>query len=333
MARQDPGEESGGEGDIRLDTPSDADVNINLLPQEEPQKEAGRTRRIVILAGVGVLLIGGLYLANQLFLSPPPPPPGPPPRTAAPVPRGATPAPAPATAPVTPPAPPAKAETKAPPATAATTGTKAPLPPAKAEAKGAPAVAKADANAPAPAAKSARPPLAPPSLQAKAAAPPAPLAKAAAPALATSFSLQVGAMVQQSNADALKRKLDAEGFPAKIRKGSVFLNKHVVTVGEPAGRSEAEELARRLNVDGFPSELVSLEGKQTPQVGAFFTLDDAIDLARELQKKNYRPKITARPVTTEVYQVRHGEFVSRAAAKQRGEELKAKGFTPVVVPN
>jgi cell division septation protein DedD len=141
-------------------------------------------------------------------------------------------------------------------------------------------------------------------------------------------------MVMQENAENLKRKLDAAGFPASIRKGSMFLSRHVVTAGDPTGKREAEELSRRLNVDGFPSQLLAVEGKFAPQIGAFHNLDEAIDLARELQKKNYPPKITSKPANTAVYQVRHGQFDSRAAAAKRSEELKAKGFvTAMVVRN
>jgi cell division septation protein DedD len=109
------------------------------------------------------------------------------------------------------------------------------------------------------------------------------------------------------------------------------VTKQVVTVGEPTGKREAEDLSRRLNVDGFPSQLLAVGGKYTPQIGAFFNLDEAIDLARELQKKNYPPKITSKPTTTVVYQVRHGKFDTRAAAVKRGEELKSKGFNFLVV--
>jgi cell division septation protein DedD len=152
-----------------------------------------------------------------------------------------------------------------------------------------------------------------------------------APTSPPEFSLQTGAMVMEENAEALKRRLDASGFPAVIRKGSAFVSKQIVTVGEPSSKSEAEDLSRRLNVDGFPSEPLDIGGKYTPQIGAFFNLDEAIDLARELQKKGYLPKIISKPITTVVYQVRHGRFESRNAAVGRGEELKSKGFNQVYV--
>jgi cell division septation protein DedD len=152
-----------------------------------------------------------------------------------------------------------------------------------------------------------------------------------APVAAKKYSLQVGAMVMQQNADALKQKLDASGFPATVRKGTASVKMEAVTVGELASKSEAEELARRLNVDGFPSQLVAVGSKYTPQVGAFFDENEAIDLARDLQKKNYSPKITVKPAKTTVFQVRHGQFDSRAVAAKRGEELKRKGFNYMVV--
>lgn len=250
--------------------------------QEETGGQAGGVRRILIILGIGVILVGGWYLAQPLFFAPSPPPQAP-------------------VRPVTP-APPAKAPAPAAPAKEAAP---APAAPSKETAPGKAAVA-----------------------------PPAPgkaEAKPAAKAAPTSYGLQIGAMVMEENAAALKRKLDAGGFPAVIRKGTAYVTKQIVTVGEPSGKREAEDLSRRLNVDGFPSQLLAVGGKYTPQIGAFFNLDEAIDLARELQKKNYPPKITSKPTTTVVYQVRHGKFDSRAAAVRRGEELKGKGFSFLVV--
>jgi cell division septation protein DedD len=230
----------------------------------------------------------------------------------------------PAKAPV--PTAPAKEEAPAPAAPA--------KPAAKEEAKQAPAAQPAKVAAPPAPSKEAAPGK-------EAAAPPGPAEKAAPPAKAeakpaekpapSSYSLQIGAMVMEENATALKRKLDAGGFPAVIRKGKAYVAKQVVTVGEPSGKREAEDLSRRLNVDGFPSQLLAAGGKYTPQIGAFYNENEAIDLARELQKKNYLPKISSKPTTTTVYQVRHGKFDSRAAAVRRGEELKGKGFSFLVV--
>jgi cell division septation protein DedD len=308
------------EGETEAGVPTDLVVGGN------------RMRRPLIFALIGVLLIGGAYLANVLFFSAPEPPPI---QT-----RPVVPAP-PVAAPTAPaPAPAAKAAAPGAPAAASK------QPEAKAGVKGAPPSVSAPAKA-APPAKSSPEPTAP----AKAAAPgaPAPASKAApAPAPAAksaqvpaaksasavkSFSVQVGAMAQEANAQNLKRKLDEMGFQAVVRKGSGFANSHVVTVGEPTAKREAEETARRLNVEGFPSQLVAVEGKFVPQVGAFVNLDEAIDLARDMQKKNFRPKITSKPATTVLYQVRHGQFDTRAAAVKRGEELKAKGFNAWVVPN
>lgn len=267
---------------------------------EEGGGQSGGVRRILIIAGIGVILIGGWYLAQSLFFAPSPPPPSP-------------------ARPVTS-APPAKAPAPAAPTKEAAPAPAAPTkPPAKEVAKPVPPAPPAKAAAPA---KEAAPP-------AKAEAKPA--EKPAPKAALVSYSLQMGAMVMVENAEALKRKLDARGFPAIIRKGTAYVTKQIVTVGDPSGKREAEDLSRRLNVDGFPSQLLAVGGKYTPQIGAFFNLDEAIDLARELQKKNYPPKITSKPTTTVVYQVRHGKFDTRATAVKRGEDLKSKGFNFLVV--
>jgi cell division septation protein DedD len=288
----------------------------------ELTESGGRPRRLLVIAGIGVILIGGLYLANILFFSTPESPPA---RQAVPRPPTAVPGP-PAPAKEAAPAvgTPSKAEVKA--------GAKAPTSPPPVPTPG---------KAPTPSAKAPTPAktLAEQTSPAKEGVPAgkaeAPAPSSVAPTASKGFSVQVGAMAQAENAEILKRKLDAAGYQAVVRKGSGFAPKHVVTIGDPVAKREAEEMARRLNVDGFPSQLVTAEGKYTPQIGSFVNLDEAIDLARELQKKNYRPKITSSnaPATTVLFQVRHGQFDTRAAAIKRGEELKAKGFTAWVVPN
>jgi len=299
--------------------PEPVEGEAEIQPPSEPAESGGKPRRLLVIVGIGAILIGGLYLANILFFS-------------------TSPAPTPSRQTV--PAPPS-----APPASPAPTKEAAPAPasPGKAE-------VKADAKAPTPAKVAAEPtPSAKAPAPAKTAAERTPPAKSAVPTgkadikttskepqrTSKGFSVQVGAMAQAENAEALKRKLDTLGYQAVVRKGSGFAPKHVVTVGDPVARRDAEELARRLNVDGFPSQLATVEGRYTPQIGSFVNLDEAIDLARELQKKNYRPKITSSntPATTVLFQVRHGQFDTRAAAVTRGEELKAKGFSAWVVPN
>lgn len=295
---------------------------------EEGSGHTGGARRILIIAGIGVILIGGWYLVQPLFFVPPPPPPAGPARPVASIPPAKAPGPAAPTKEATPAPtasvkPPATEEAKAKPPTAST---KAEVP-----ASAAPASPAKDAS---PGKSAAEPPAArkteasttgPAKGEAKLPEKPSPKAATA------SFSLQMGAMVMEENADALKRKLDATGFPAMIRKASAYVSKQIVTVGDPTGKREAEELSRRLTVDGFPSQLLAVGDKYTPQIGAFYSENEAIDLARELQKKNYSPKIIYKPSTTVVYQVRHGKFDSRAAAVRRGEELKGKGYSFLVV--
>jgi cell division septation protein DedD len=301
--------------------PEPVEGETGVMPPEETEEKPNRMRRPLIIAGIGVVLAGGLYLANSLFFSAPPSPPARPP---APAPVATAPVTPPPTKEATPPAAPPKADTKAPVKAESKPGTSAlptsPPPPAL------PAPAKATAPAKAP--------VTPPPAKAEPAKTPEAKVPAKPATVSTrGYSVQVGAMAVEENAQKLKQKLDEMGFQAVIRQGSGFGSRHVVTIGEPTTRGAAEELSRRLNVDGFTSQLTSVEGRFTPQVGSFVSLDEAIDLSRELQKKNYRPKITSSTKTGVLFQVRHGQFDTRAAAVKRGEELKAKGFNAWVVPN
>ena len=312
--------------------PEEGDAGFDNM---EPVEDVGgggearsKSRRPLILL-LALVLIAGAYLAYTLFLQAPQPPPAPVvARPAAPA-SPAVPSPAPAPTPA--PAPPAKSPVAAPTPTPspapAPPPASAPMAPSKPELPAAPvAPPTPPAKAPAVSASGKAEPTKPAAPAKKApAAEPKPAENVAAPK--GTFSLQVGAMVMRENAEVLKRKFDQNGYPATIREGKANVSKHVVTVGDPGTKAEAEELARRLSVDGFPSQIVSVSGKYTPQVGAFFNQDEAIDLAQDLQKKNFAPKITARPTNTVVYQVRHGRFSSRSDAAKRGEELKAKGYT------
>jgi cell division septation protein DedD len=289
---------------------------------EESSRQTGGVRGLLIIAGIiVVVLIGGWYLARPLFFAPPASRSVGPVQPVAPAPQANAPAPITpgketASAPAAPAQLPSKEETKA------------SLPGPSGKAVGSPSPAKESVPGKVAVATPSPEKMLTPE---KPGPPPKAAEKAGLSAAPASFSLQIGAMVMEENADALKRKLDGSGFPAVIRKGTAYVTKQFVTVGEPTGKREAEDLSRRLNVDGFPSQLLSVGDKYTPQIGAFFNLDEAIDLARELQKKKYAPKITSKPATTVVYQVRHGKFDSRASAVRRGEELKGKGFSFLVV--
>ncbi len=54
-------------------------------------------------------------------------------------------------------------------------------------------------------------------------------------------------------------------------------------------------------------------------------------MARNLQEKNYTPKIVSKATPTPVHQVRVGEFKSRTQAVRALEVLKTHGFKPLII--
>ncbi|MFQ5988296.1 MAG: SPOR domain-containing protein [Candidatus Methylomirabilales bacterium] len=146
------------------------------------------------------------------------------------------------------------------------------------------------------------------------------------------FAVQVASLVVKQNALNLIKRLEEHGYTPVIHKTTAPISRHRVYAGEFSSREEAEQVARRLNVDGFPSNLVEGEdGMFRPEVGSSYDLNKAIDLAHTLQEKKYSPKIVSKGVPTPVYQVRVGEFGSRAQALKALEALKKQGFTPIIV--
>ena len=146
------------------------------------------------------------------------------------------------------------------------------------------------------------------------------------------FTVQVAALVVERSAVALKARLEQLGFRPIIRTMTAPVTRHRVYGGEFESREEAEQTARRLKVDGFPSNVVETEGgKFSPEVGSFVDLNEAIDLAHNLQKKNYAPKIVSKAVPTPVHTVRVGEYENRSEVVEVFEAFKRQGFTPIIV--
>jgi cell division septation protein DedD len=145
------------------------------------------------------------------------------------------------------------------------------------------------------------------------------------------YTVQVAALVVERNAVALKARLEQLGFRPIIRTMTAPMTRHRVYGGEFESREEAEQTARRLKVDGFPSNVVETEGgKFGLEIGSFVEINEAIDLAHNLQKKNYAPKIVSKAVPTPVHAVRVGEYENRSKAVEVLEALKRQGFTPII---
>ena len=148
----------------------------------------------------------------------------------------------------------------------------------------------------------------------------------------TGYTIQVATLVLEKNALSLKERLEKLGYSPVVRKTTARITSHWVTSGEFTSREEAEQAARRLQADGFPSTVVEGEdGKFRPEVGSSFRQDDAIDLARNLEKKNHTAKIISQPASTPVYQVWVGEYEDHAEALKTLGTLERQGLHPVLV--
>ena len=145
------------------------------------------------------------------------------------------------------------------------------------------------------------------------------------------FSVQVGAMAQEANAQTLSQKLEKLGYAVTIRKGRTSASQHVVLVAAPGERSEADALVERLKAEGVLAVVGESDGGYRVEAGRSAVLDEAIDIAHELQKKGFTPKIASETAAATLYLVRVGQFASRGEASKRAKELREKGFPALIV--
>jgi cell division protein FtsN len=137
-------------------------------------------------------------------------------------------------------------------------------------------------------------------------------------------------MAHEANAQALRFRLERLGYASTIRKGRAAVSQHVVFVSVPRGESDAHAMMEKLKTEGFSASVRESRGGFRVEAGRSVLLDDAIDLARDLQKKGFTPTIAQEAANTMLYQVRVGRFKTRAQANRASRELQEKGFAVLI---
>jgi len=145
------------------------------------------------------------------------------------------------------------------------------------------------------------------------------------------FAVQVGAMAKEANALALLKRLQEAGYTSTIRKGGGSVTQHVVLVATPADRAEADAVLERLRAEGVSGRVSESEGGYRVEAGRSIALDEAIDLARDLQGKGFTTRIDSKTVGATLYLVRVGNLMSLADARRTGQKLREKGFPVLIV--
>ncbi len=177
----------------------------------------------------------------------------------------------------------------------------------------------------------AKPPGTPPEFEKPA---PEPIAKTTAPEVEPKrpYTVQVASLVVKRNADTLQKRLEKLGYRTTVRKRTARITRHRVSAGEFRDREEADQVTRRLSADGFSPRLVAGEqGTFAVEVGWSFNENDAIDLGRRLQQKDYTSRIVTKTAPTPVYVVHVGAYEKKSEAIREVKVLKQKGFSPFVV--
>jgi cell division septation protein DedD len=316
---------------------------------------AGWFRALLVLTVLAIVVVVSLpYLLNWLEPIPappaktqakssgPPPVPGP-----APAPPPATSSPAPTLVPApAAPGPPAKPQAPAPPAPAAKTEAPKPAPPAPVPAAPSPAgrplgtaplpvvpAPAAPAAKPAPEARPAPAVKPAPAAQSEASkATPAPKRSGAAEGESSGgYWVQVGAFLEEKNAEALAKQLRGENFPVQVSR--------LTRGGAPARATGGQN---QLFITGSTPDAVNaaLKGKGTAQavkggvaVNPPFELETAMSLSSSLKKEGFKVVIRRAEAAASktagggpaYHVVRVGGYSDRTKAQQVRGDLEAKG--------
>ena len=146
------------------------------------------------------------------------------------------------------------------------------------------------------------------------------------------YALQVVACADETTALEHTKKLKTEGVSSKISKSRAMLTKHSVYLGDFSGPEEADPLGLRLKEDGIGVTLHMTEGgRYSFLVSSYFTLNEAVDAAHDLEKKGYAARIRETTAQAPVYRVRIEHLANRGQAAALIGRLRGLGYSPVVV--
>lgn len=146
------------------------------------------------------------------------------------------------------------------------------------------------------------------------------------------YTVLVASLVDKRNALSVKSQLEDLGYTPVIHMSTASVTRHRVCGGEFSRREEAEMNARRLNVDGFASNLVKTKEKTyRVDVGWYFSLKKATDLANLLKAKHYNPTIVSEAAPTSIHQVWVGQYADREEALKVVRSLEKEGLAPRIM--
>ncbi|MGE5707159.1 MAG: SPOR domain-containing protein, partial [Bacteroidota bacterium] len=150
---------------------------------------------------------------------------------------------------------------------------------------------------------------------------------------AGSFTVQVGAFSQLSNAENLVSSLKGAGFPARLSSSGGASGGFTVHSTVVDNRAKSKQMLNAFNNAGHPSMLLAAgRGKYMLQLGKFSSRDRASALVSELNQKGLYASISssARSAGT-VSKVFVGKYSSLEAAQKAAAGLRAKNVPAVVV--
>ncbi|MFH0926391.1 MAG: SPOR domain-containing protein [bacterium] len=142
----------------------------------------------------------------------------------------------------------------------------------------------------------------------------------------------VSTFVFKKNASKFLAELRSKGFYSyeKIKKKKQKM--YSVFLGPFEKINQVEVLRRELKKEDINSSTKkNNEGGTLIRVGLFYYKQNALEMAANLNKKDYQPTIGRESIDIDVYQVRVGNFRTYAEAKQQQSLLEEKEYRDTLI--
>jgi cell division septation protein DedD len=146
------------------------------------------------------------------------------------------------------------------------------------------------------------------------------------------FAVEFGPFPTAGDAERMERQLNQAGHQTMRFRQQTGAAQYAVLIERVPSSAEAQALIATLREQGFPEALVVGDGQpRSVRVGEPMVLRGAVQLAERLRAKGYQVRIAVQPGEAVTFVIRHGNFVSRDEAEDKGEELTGLGLPNHVV--
>lgn len=147
---------------------------------------------------------------------------------------------------------------------------------------------------------------------------------------ASSYSVQVGALILRSSVKELEKKLSGTGYEPFYKKGTTHTSMNFLTVG-PFATGEGTKALDRIRKAGLEANIRHFSAGDIINAGGYLLSGNARRVSNRIRALGYPVKLERKETQMPITLVRVGRYSTKTEATRLRDELKKKGFDAIVV--